>query len=145
MRPCCSTPSVVPHTSCGTIKTWKSGQALKHRTDLLERLYRRAAPLSLSFGGYADWVRFKNSWANVAGERYGKQTGLVFVKGINECLEQLCCYYAGPTDYNKGKGSHRNADDHLCGVDREGDMLAFETYVEKCIDLLPKSTLSVCI
>ena len=130
---------------CGTLKTWKSGKALKDRIDLLERLYRRAPPLPLTFGGRDDWVCFRNSWAKVAGERYGKQTGLVFTKRINECLGQLCCYYAGPTDYNKDKGSHRNEDDRLCGVDREGDKTAFETYVKECTGLLPKSTLPVYI
>ena len=129
---------------CGTLKTWKSGKALRHRIDTLERLKLRAPPLPLSFGGPAEWERFRNSWAKVAGEKYGKQTGLNFVKGINDCLEQLMCYYAGPSDFNKGK-VHRDAADLACGVEREGDKLAFETYVKKCKDLLPKSTLSVCI
>ena len=66
-----------------------------------------------------------------------------FTKGINECLEQLCCYYAGKTDFNKG--SYRDEDDHLCWKKMKGDPKAFETYVKKCTEFLPKSVLSCYI
>ena len=100
-----------PSALCGTKKTWKGAKALRARVDLLERLYRRSPPLPLSFGGRDEWLRFRNSWAKVAGEKYKEQTGLCFTKGINDCLEQLCCYYAGKTDFNQG--SYRDEDDHL--------------------------------
>ena len=74
---------------CGTKKTYTGGKALRARVDLLERLYRRSPQLPLSFGGKDGWLRFRNSWAKIAGEKYKEQTGLTFTKGINECLEQL--------------------------------------------------------
>ena len=125
---------------CGTKKTWTAGAALRARIDLLERLYRRSPPLPLSFGNHADWLRFRNSWAKIAAEKYKEKTGLTFMHGINDCLEQLGGYYAGKTDFNKG--SYRDGGDHICLVERKGDKTAFETYVKKCTELLPKSVLS---
>ena len=125
---------------CGTKKTWKGAKALRARVNLLERLYRRSPRLPLSFGGQDEWLRFGNSWAKIAGEKHKEKTGWYFTKGINDCLEQRCCYYAGKTGFNQG--SYRDEDDHLCWVDRVGDKTAFETYVKKCTEFLPKSVVS---
>ena len=125
----------------GTKKTFKAVAALHARIDCLERLYVRSPPLPLSFGGRDAWVRFRNSWAKIAAEKYGEKTGLTFMHGINDCLEQLGGYYAGKTDINKG-ASYRDAGDLECLVEYKGDKTAFETYVKKCTELLPKSVLS---
>jgi len=130
--------------ACGTLKTWKSLKARSARINLLERLRLRSPPLPPSFGGLAEWERFRNCWAKVAAEKYKWQVGLVFVKGINECLRQLDCYYAGESEFNKGK-HWRKENDLRCDVERDGDKLAFEKYVKKRKALLPKSTLTVCI
>ena len=99
----------------GTKKTWKAGAALHCRIDCLERLYTRSPPLPLSFGNRDDWLRFRNSWAKIAAERYKEKTGLTFMHGINECLEQLGGYYAGKTDFNKG--SYRDEGGLSCLVE----------------------------
>ena len=125
----------------GTKKTFKAVAALHARIDCLERLYVRSPPLPLSLAGRDAWVRFRNSWAKIAAEKYGEKTGLTFMHGINDCLEQLGGYYAGKTDSNKG-ASYRDAGDLECLVEYKGDKTAFETYVKKCTALPPKSVLS---
>ena len=68
--------------------------------------------------------------------------GHTFVSEVNDCLEALKCFYNGKTPFNKGS---RKEGQFLVWDKMEGDPMAFENYVRRTWEKLPKSTVSVCI
>ena len=128
---------------CGTKKNFKGYTARKNRENLLERLRLRSPPLPYDLED--SWPRFKRTWCKIAEERYGllpAGLGHTFVAEVNDCLEALKCYYNGKTEFNKGS---RKEGLFLVWDKMEGDPMAFENYVRRTWEKLPKSTVSVCI
>ena len=130
-----------PSALCGNKKHWKGHTSRVHIQKCMDRLRLRSPPLPLDLADR--WLQYRNCWARIVAEKNGHKTGDVFLTDINKCLEELQCYYDGPTPFNK---PHKRDDKgNLYWKVKVGNPEAFADYVRKTTKTLPKSTISAVL
>ena len=97
------------------------------RKGCLDRLQLRAPAMPEEMA--LRWPKLRDEYAKRYPKSFpGKEPnaiGAEFIKDINKTLESLCCFYSGPTKFNKGKKD-------------VGDAAAFNKFFRKIKKSMPK-------
>ena len=115
-------------------KTWsgkdcgqKGKPGIQARKGCLDRLQLRAPGLTEEKS--LRWPKLRDEYAKHYPKKFpGKHPnaiGAEFIKDINKVLESLCCFYSGPTKFNKGKKD-------------AGDANAFDKFFQAMDKSIPK-------